>query len=298
MKRNMRNLLLCITALAALGGLGGVKLTEDAPLTNTPKPGDIVGTLSPSKDIDEVTAAVRDTGKVFKPQAFDKITGRYEFRNLPGGANYDICIKLKDGRSVEGIDLAFVDERLLHLAELRRKDLGLPAERQHTFVQEDVDSLLKYAADLKDNDFMDRSRVLYVAGHGRRATMLVELMRTREFYAQAHDAAGVQVIWRVELWYFECQFGGWERVANQERVLHRERIPSGKWQKISVEYLPELSVHLAGDGKLQMLDFTVPDKADPTRGRPAGTEPNIKAEPHILGMAATTKPTTQPATQP
>jgi hypothetical protein len=120
--------------------------------------------------------------------------------------------------------------------------------------------------------------------------MLVELMRTREFY----QSAG-KVIWRVELWYFEYQHGGWERLPNTERVLHRQRIDPEDWRKIDLEYYPELTVRISPAGSSPQIKFTIPDKPDPSRGRPAGTAPDIPAEPHVLGLQTKPPVATHPA---
>jgi protein tyrosine phosphatase (PTP) superfamily phosphohydrolase (DUF442 family) len=287
----MKKTILTCAAIAMLT-MGQGKLQDDPPPRAAPKNGDIRGTISPAGDIAEVYACNRNTLKAL-PAEFSKATGSFTVKNLPGDASYDIGVKLKDGRIVEGIDLAPLDARFLRLANERRKALDMPPEEDHAFDREDADSLLKFAEDLKDNDFMNQSRVLYVAGHGRRATMLVELMRTREFYDQKKTGQGVQVIWRIELWYYEYFHGGWERVANQERVLRRERIPSGQWAKIGIEYLPQLSVYIDPAGKSQAVDFKIPEKPDPAAGRPAGTEPKLQTKAHILGLKA--NPETQPA---
>jgi len=282
-------LLIILTALACMAQ---VKLTEDPPLTAAPKAGKILGSVTPANDVQEVFAIVRNDGKTYKAASFDDKTGEFVFRDLPGDTVYDIGAKLKDGRVIEGIDLSFVDARMLRLAEIRRKQLGLPAEEAHEFTKDDRDEILKYAHDLKQNDFMDQGRVLYLRGDGGRATMLVELMRNRDFYARTAGPDGAQIIWRLELWYFQYHHGGWERVANQERVLRRERIPYGQWQKISMEFLPAWSVAVDAQGKSPIVKLRVPDKPDPSTGRPAKTDPNLKAEPHVLGL-----PTSQPATK-
>ena len=120
--------------------------------------------------------------------------------------------------------------------------------------------------------------------------MLLELMRTRRF----HASAGA-VVWRVELWYFQNQFGGWEKLPNQERVLRRERITPGQWRRISVEYTPRLSVYVEPTGYAKPLKYTIADKPDPSRGRPAGSDPQLRTEPHILGLDAPGAPATRPA---
>ena len=286
----MKTMILACVALATVA-MGQVKLQEDPPLRQAPKTGAIHGTISPSENVAEVYACNRNSLKTF-PGEFNKTTGEFTVKDLAGDNTYDVGIKLKDGRAIEGIDLSELDARLLRLAAERRKALGRPAEEEHVFDHEDANSLLKFAEDLKSNDFMDQGRVLYLAGHGRRATMLVELMRTREFYDQKTTGQGAQIIWRIEMWYYDYEHGGWERVPNQERVLRRERIPSGQWSKISLEFLPQLSVFLDPAGKSEAVNFKIPDKADPTRGRPADTEPNLKTKAIILGMKAAPAPTT------
>ena len=163
------------------------------------------------------------------------------------------------------------------MAEARRKQLGLPPERQRKFTKDDAAFLLNWVD--KWQDFLEQKRVLYLRGHGRRATALVELMRTREFYA-----SGGEIVWRVELWYFEEQFGGWEPVPNSERTLHRLRLKPDAWRKISLQYFPELSVHVAADGASKPVSFTLPDKPDISRGRVPDTAPDVKTDPHVDGI--------------
>lgn len=192
-----------LSAVALMLAAAPLPLAEDPPLVGPPKTGSVTGTLSPAGIIKELRAVSRVTGDNFLPDQFDKATGRFTFDNLPGDARYDLIISLADGRGIEGIDLDFVDSRLLRLAEQRRRQLGLPAEPPRPFTAADAQEILKFVTDLKD--FMDIRRVLYVAGQDRRATVLVELMRARDF----HAAKPGEVIWRVELWYFQYYSGGW-----------------------------------------------------------------------------------------
>ena len=141
----------------------------------------------------------------------------------------------------------------------------MPPERTESFDLEDARAILKWVEDWKD--FMEIKRVLYVNGMGKRATVLVELMRTREFHA-----AGGKLVWRVELWYMQNEFGGWDRLANSERVLHREKVSSDKWRKIDLQYFPELSVHVDPNGASKPLHFKLPEKGDRSRCRLANTD--------------------------
>ncbi|MGA2266037.1 MAG: hypothetical protein ABSH10_06350 [Phycisphaerae bacterium] len=277
----------CLLGAIATVLAASAPLKEDAPVAGPPKAGAISGRLAPAETIKDLRAVSRVTGKEFLPARFDKTTGRFTFEGLPGDARYDLVVGLADGRQIEGIDLDFVEQRLLNLAEQRRKDLGLPPEPPHAFSTADAEEILKFVADLQD--FMDIRRVLYVAGRGPRATVLVELMRAREFHASKRG----EVIWRVELWYFQYYSGGWQCLANQERVLRRERLPADQWQKIDVEYYPELSVYISPEGASSPVEFTIPPKIDPSRGRPADSDVELKTAPHILGLDSSA-----PASQP
>ena len=284
-------------AAVAGAGLAAVRLVEDPPPVRPPKVGGITGRVTAPGGVIRLRAVSRVTGRIYKPASLDPATGRFVFENLPEDATYDLCVKLVGGREVEGIDLEFADARLLRLAEVRRKQLNLPPRRSGRFSMDDVRELQKFVRDMKD--FMEIRRILYIRGHGLRATMLVELVRTRKF----HQSGG-RIIWRVELWYFLNQFGGWQRLANQERLLRRAKTSPQQWRKIHVEYYPKLSVYVNGEGKAAPVVFEIPAAGDITRGRVAGTKPHQKTTPHILGLdvkpypPAATKPATAPVTQP
>jgi hypothetical protein len=263
--------------LAGSAGLAYVELKEDPPPVAAPKPGDVAGTIEPAAKVAKLLAVSRNTLKTHTPQSFDRKTGRFRFSGLPGDADYDVRVVTTDGRTIEGIDLAWIEARMVRLAALRRKQLALPAEREHQFSIDDVNELLKWVEDWKD--FMELKRVLYVQGHGPRATMLVELMRTRAFHA-----SGGAIVWRMELWYMKNEFGGWDRLANAERVLHRRRIDPAAWRKIDLQYFPELSAHIDAAGKSKPLHFKLPAKSDLSRGRLPNTSPTVKTLPHIRGL--------------
>ena len=182
------------------------------------------------------------------------------------------------------------------LAQARRAELKMAPDRQHAFTSDDAGALLKFVTDLQD--FMEIRRPLYIEGHGRHATMLVELMRTREFYS-----SGEALVWRVELWYFQENYGAWERVPNQEVVLERKRITPKEWKKIDLEYYPELSAHVDRQGMAGPIEFVIPQAPDPSTGRPAGSEPELKSAAHVLGLdkakaSAATDPTERTLEEP
>lgn len=272
-------LLTLLTALAAALMAAGPDIAEDPPVARAPQPGKVTGKVSPAGKVARVAAVCRATGKRYSPAAFDAETGEFAFEGLPGDATYDVCLTLRDRARIEGIDLSWHEARMLRLAALRRKQLDLPPERGRNFARADADELIKYVADLKD--FADVRRALYLRGDGLRATMLVEVMRTRDFHARQGD----ELIWRTELWYFRYRYGGWERVANVGRVLERQRIPAGQWKAITLVYYPALSAFVDERGQSRPVEFAIPEKLDPARGRLAGTEPVQTTKPTILGLA-------------
>jgi len=268
------------------GAPAPLPLPEDPPVTTRPSRGSVRGRIRPAERIARVYAVNRVTGSRYAPSRFDAKTGEFAFEGLPGDATYDLGIVTSEAARIEGIDLAWHEARLLRLARLRREQLGLPAPRPHEFTAGDARELLRYVKDLKD--FTDVRRVLYVQADGPRATMLVEVMRVRDFYAKAGD----QMIWRMELWYFRYRYGGWERLANVERVLERHRISAAKWRGTTLVYLPRLSVYVDEAGHSQRVDFRIPAKLDPAWGRIADTEPVQPTKPIIL------TPTNLPAKLP
>ncbi|MBS3733789.1 MAG: hypothetical protein KGY99_02575 [Phycisphaerae bacterium] len=279
-----------LTGLAC-GATPAVPEDADAPPIEPPTTGTLAGTFSPVDEVADLTAVDRATGRRFEPDAFDEGTGAFRFEDVPGAASYDLQLALHDGRRIEGVDLRFVDADLLELADIRRRQMGLPVPPRGRFEQRDARALLAYVAE--HEDFMDIKRPLYVHGWGRRATVLVELMRTRPF----HDSGG-DWVWRIELWYFEDRGGEWVRLANQQRVLWRERLAPAAWRKIDVTYYPALSIHVGRDGASRAVRFEIPPAADASRGRPSGSKPQLETAPHILGVdgdRAASRPATRPA---
>ena len=55
----------------------------------------------------------------------------------------------------------------------------------------------------RSSKFTNKNRVLWMAADHKHATLLVELIRDSDF----HSDAGGEMVYRVELWYFENYFG-------------------------------------------------------------------------------------------
>lgn len=254
-----------------------VKIIEDKPLADPPRHGKITGVIKPSAKIESISAVNLVSEKPYKPASFNKKTGEFAFEDLPGDARYDIRITINGGRRIEGVNLDFTDARLLRLAETRREQLDLPPPRKHKFTRHDAKAIIEHIENMED--FMDLHRPLYVKGHGKRATVLLEMMRTRPFHQSGED-----IIWRVELWYFRHEHGGWVLMDNQNRMLTRLQAPPRQWRKVNVQYYPQLSVYVNRDGEAEPVSFTIPEKPDPSRGRAPNTPPKLTTEPHILGL--------------
>ncbi len=269
--------------LLPVGALA-VKLVDDPPIA-APQPGRITGRITPAGTIRTMQAVSRETGERYSPAGFDPNTGDFTFADLPGEAVYDVCLTTTDGRDIEGIDLSFVDDRLERLASARRAVLGVKPQPHPMFTHKDAQAILEFVAGWED--FLDTRRVLYLQGHGDKATVLVELMRLQPFYhsKQPGQAEG-DIVWRIELWYFAKHGPGWQRLANVERVLRRLRAPESKWRKVSVEYNPRLSVRIDAEGNSPPVRFEIPGKPAPSRGRPANSPPKLATPPHISGIDA------------
>ncbi len=106
--------------------------------------------------------------------------------------------------------------------------------------------------------FYDKSRVLRIAADHQHATVLVEMIRTRDFDSNK----GGEVIYRVELWYFENLFGGWAKDANTEKPLERLRGNPGAFPE-NWQFLAELGGLSPGGAE---ATITLPEKADAKRG--------------------------------
>lgn len=295
------NLAAAVSAIMLLAGsltaMGAPNLVEDPPTARAPKNGDIYGVVTPPEKVAQLTAVsrrirendpnsadpgVKQSYKIYPCTNFDAATGKFLFKDLPGDTVYDVSIQTPDGRSIQGIDLSEVDERLARLSDERRKELGIPPDKPHIFDQDDANALVQFIRETESPkmEMEDIHRLLYIQSHGRRATVLMEKMRTVSFVNQANG----QVLWRLELQYFEWNYGGWEQIANTARVIHRYRVPLAQWHTIDLEFYPQLSARINDDGTSKPISFQIPATPDPTVGRLKNSDPNSPDSPHILGI--------------
>jgi len=129
------------------------------------------------------------------------------FSDLDPGQHYDLRLRLSDATILHGVNLDWYD------AEPSKP--RTPALNADDFQQ--INSLVSGVL-----SFYNISRIITFRGDHRRATVLVERIRSNAF----HSDTGGQVIWRVEIWYFKNQHGGWQEITQQNKVLQRVRFNS------------------------------------------------------------------------
>jgi hypothetical protein len=127
------------------------------------------------------------------------------FAQVPAQTRYEVVLTLADGRILRGVDLGWYAPIRPGAATAEPLDDEARAEVRRLF-----DGI---------QAFENKRNLLALEGNHDRAVVLAELIRDTEF----HSSTGGEIIWRVEVWYFENQHGGWARVSQQNRVLCRER---------------------------------------------------------------------------
>lgn len=180
--------------------------------------------------------------------------GRIEFGNLLPRTAYDLRITLADGTLLRGVNMGWYNEEA-------------PAANPEPLDDDDREQIRKLVSDVRQ--FYDRSEILLTRGDHDRATVLVRQIRDSAFHSGKDD----EVIWRIELWYFKNQHGGWERISQQNKVLERQRFASRRQYQQrtdNIKWVAELGGVVLGAGPATRLTLA----------------------------AAALKPTTAPATQP
>jgi hypothetical protein len=128
------------------------------------------------------------------------------FDSLPKGVAWDVQVTLKDGTVLAGVDMGWY----------------APLANDHDPSPEPLDDDAKAEIGAivgQIPSFYNKSDLLLLRGDAKRAVGLVQLVRDSAFHASKDG----EIIWRVELYYFEYQAGGWAKVQQQNKVLRRER---------------------------------------------------------------------------
>lgn len=128
--------------------------------------------------------------------------GKVTFPNLLAGQTYDVRLTMADGTTAQGVDMDWYND------DDAKENAGAVTDDDRQQIQ----------AILDVPSFYNKNDVLALQGDHDRATGLVRLVRDKDFYAGKGE-----IVWRVELWYFKNQHGGWEKVQQQNKILRRER---------------------------------------------------------------------------
>jgi hypothetical protein len=201
--------------------------------------------------------------KLSTPGQIDAKNHDIIFKNLLPDTPYDLALTLSDGTILQGVNLNWY---------------GLDAPKPGAAHLDDDDR--KAITDLVNDPkaFENKKAILFLNGDNTRATVLVELIRDKDFHA-----ADGNIIWRVELWYFENQFGGWAKVVQQSKVLRRERFKDKAAFDDTVKklkWIPELGgIKLPKDQPT--TEITLPTAAFYQRRRPKSPAINEWGEPRF-----------------
>jgi len=130
------------------------------------------------------------------------------FDELPAYTPLDVRITTGQGQVLQGVDMSWYAE------------VDVPSAPPEPLGDGDVTEITSICRDIPS--FYNRSDLLLLTGDRERAVALVQLIRDKAFHADK----GGEIIWRVELWYFENQAGGWAKVVQSNRILRRERFES------------------------------------------------------------------------
>ncbi len=176
------------------------------------------------------------------PGTINPATGQFTIPGVPPGHTYDLIVFAGKTRW-EGVDMRYY----------RPVQPGPPITRS------DLRQMVTFIE--KIQRFTNYNRPLWIAGDHNHATMVVEQIRTNNFYS-GHQGS---IIFRVAVWYFERYYAGWQKVANLGKVMTRWRGPADQitnpWQ-----YLPDLGgIHVSKGGKFKPINVTLP-KPSPHHG--------------------------------
>ena len=161
--------------------------------------GSITVELPPSVHVASAVAASTDV----KSESARIVKGStVVFDALKPQTIYDVKLTLADGMTIQGVNLDWYND------DDARPDAGPLSD-------DDRGEMMKI---VRLDPFMNHQDFLLLSGNHDRATVLVQLARDKDFYAGAG-----QVIWRVELFYFKNQHGGWEKIPQVNKIIRRER---------------------------------------------------------------------------
>jgi len=156
----------------------------------------------PATTLSSATATTADKSNVTARTESNKAI----FESVPGDVGVNVQLTLKDNTVLQGVDLSWYNEEP-------------PVADAGPLTDDDREAIRAIVQDVPS--FYNKSDILLLAGDHSRAVGLVQLIRDTDFHA-----SGDNVVWRVELYYFKFQYGGWEKVQQQNKIVRRERFKS------------------------------------------------------------------------
>lgn len=123
--------------------------------------------------------------------------GTLTFTNVPVNMPLTVQATLADGTIVQGVDLSWYTQD------------KSPADAP-PLTDDDREAIRAIVQDIPS--FYNKSTIKLLAGDHSRATALVELVRESDFHAGKGN-----MIWRVELYYFKFQYGGWKKSPSRTK---------------------------------------------------------------------------------
>ena len=243
----------------------------------------IEGTILPANRVKQVRVVER-SGGLSRVASYDRQTGRFIADALPPGV-WAVEIDATWGL-IQGVDMGFRPAELDKTIPAKSRDADAP--KPPPLDDEDRAEITRHVTG--PERFMT-ARPLVFAGDGRRATVLVNLLRDTAF----HGRKGDEVVWRLETWYYEDAWGHWERLGGT--VIFRDRLFGAAFRKRTRQFEPAL-------GGLEItprttaphvVNYTVPEFPDPSRGLVAEGQKAAPAPAPAPGDAGSPA---RPATQP
>jgi len=178
--------------------------------------GTITGQITPGEKVRAVRAHDRELRMTYKG-TYDRKTGKFSIPGLRTEAYYDLELILPAGRII-GVGLLPKDAAARKIAPAGKKKA--PTE---PFTPADEKEIRRKAETAPQ--FTNRNRVLALkGGDGPRrgflwCTHVMEMIRDTDFHARKGD----EIIYRLELWYWEKPYGGWSKLRNADVVIYRTR---------------------------------------------------------------------------
>jgi hypothetical protein len=201
--------------------------------------GNLTVTLPPDVKVADATATPDGAAAIDGKIAADKVT----FTDVPTDTPLNVSLKLADGTQLQGVDMGWYSDE--------------PADTDATpLTDDDREAVRAIVQDIPS--FYNRSAILALNGDHSRVVALVELVRDSDFHA-----SGGNVVWRIELYYFKFQYGGWEKVQQQNKLLRRERFESVNAYHAATDKL-KWSPNLGGISVGKDESKTVPASLTPT----------------------------------